>query len=348
MAELSAQFYNVKQINKTLAEFSADTQPDIDRLGGIIKIAKRLTVSPADYLKQMDAGKITLGISDYSRRATRQDAMRKALELKNALKEASRSARVVPNQATKISTAAALGNGLGRRDRHVEFIIYNNEWYVSIGVQDINAYTKRDQMRPARDAKVGMLPPKLAQILVNLCGILPEGARVLDPFCGTGVVLQEASLMGYSVYGTDKNPKMIEYSKKNLKYLGAKNWTLEVGDAMEHKWNGEITAVAAESYLGSPMSTVPSAVRLKNEQNVCGEIFWGFLENLSGQIRSGTPVVIAVPAWSRGNGEYEKLVKDLDEIERLEYNVEKSGAGELVYARPGQIVAREILILRKK
>lgn len=154
--------------------------------------------------------------------------------------------------------------------------------------------------------------------------------------------------MGYRAYGTDKNPKMIEYSKKNLKYIGAADWTLEVGDAMEHRWSGEITAVAAESYLGSPMSEIPSAVRLKNERNVCGEIFWGFLENLSGQIRSGTPVVIAVPAWARGNGDYEKLVKNLDEIEQLEYNVEKSGAGELIYARPGQIVAREILILRKK
>ena len=190
VAELKAQFYGVKQISKAIAEFSADSQPNIDRLGGVIKIAERLTVSPADYLKKLDAGKITLGISDYSRKATRQNAMRKALELKNALREANRSARVVPNQATTISTAAALGNGLGRRDRHVEFIVYNNEWYVSIGVQDINAYTKRDQMRPARDAKVGMLPPKLAQILINLCGILPEGARVLDPFCGTGVVLQ--------------------------------------------------------------------------------------------------------------------------------------------------------------
>ncbi|MDO5480867.1 MAG: DNA methyltransferase [Candidatus Saccharibacteria bacterium] len=350
VAELSAQFYNVQWVSKELAEFSADSRPNIDRLGGVIKIAEELTISPADYLKSLDAGKITLGISDYSRRATKQVVMRKALELKNALREANRSARVVPNRERVISTAAALGNGLGRRDRHVEFILYNDKWYVSIGVQNINAYTRRDRMRPARDAKVGMLPPKLAQILINLCGVMPAGSRVLDPFCGTGVILQEARLMGYYVYGTDKNPKMIEYSKRNLKFLGAAqgDWTLEVGDATEHRWSGEISAVAAESYLGSPLSEIPSGVRLKNEQNVCGDILRGFLKNLGRQIRSGTPVVIAVPAWLRGNGEYEKLVKNLDEIRELEYNVEKSGAGELIYARPGQIVAREILILRKK
>ena len=84
-------------------------------------------------------------------------------------------------------------------------------------MQDIESYTKRDRERPKRDAKVGMLPPKLAQIIINLAaGQLPEeklqnicdiplgepiprrllGQTVLDPFCGTGVILQEASADG--------------------------------------------------------------------------------------------------------------------------------------------------------
>ena len=47
-----------------------------------------------------------------------------------------------------------------------------------------------------------MLPPKLAQIIVSLSGTQP-GQTVLDPFCGTGVVLQEALIMGAIVYGFD-------------------------------------------------------------------------------------------------------------------------------------------------
>jgi hypothetical protein len=35
-------------------------------------------------------------------------------------------------------------------------------------VQDIDAYAERDFERPMRDAFVGMLPPKLAQIMLNL------------------------------------------------------------------------------------------------------------------------------------------------------------------------------------
>jgi 2-polyprenyl-3-methyl-5-hydroxy-6-metoxy-1,4-benzoquinol methylase len=108
-------------------------------------------------------------------------------------------------------------------------------------VQDIEAYGARDQARPARDARVGMLPPKLAQTIINLAAGRPETRMdkhwdsadglgrfmVLDPFCGTGVILQEALLMGYSVYGSDIEPRMAEYTKKNLQWLVSNNPGIE-------------------------------------------------------------------------------------------------------------------------
>ena len=77
------------------------------------------------------------------------------------------------------------------------------------GVQNISAYAMRDQKRPKRDAFVGMLPPKLAQIMINLAlgDQEPKDKLLLDPFCGTGVLLQEALLMGLKVYGTDLSQK---------------------------------------------------------------------------------------------------------------------------------------------
>ena len=73
----------------------------------------------------------------------------------------------------------------------------------------------------------------------------------------------------------------------------------------------------------------------------------GFLKNLAGQIKSGVPVVIAVPAWLRENGQYSRL-NILDEINDLGYNVNNKSREGLIYARAGQIVARDIIILRKK
>ena len=321
---------------------------DIDRLGGVQKLAVLLEQKPLEYLQSLPEGRITIGVSDYSKKASRKSAQQEALKLKKILVRHGRSVRVVENKDAALSTATSLHNGLsGRNERKVELIKVDDDWYRVIGVQDIDAYAKRDQARPARDAKVGMLPPKLAQILINLCGTLEAGATVLDPFCGTGVVLQEALLMGYRAYGTDINSRMIDYSKRNLQHFGFKNYKLEEGDATGFKWSEKIDAVACEGYLGKPFSKIPTEMELKEQKQECGAIVLGFLKNLSSQIRKDTPVTIAVPAWLRDNGEYSRL-EIVDEIEKLGYNVNNKTREGLLYHREKQVVARDILILRKK
>ena len=86
---------------------------------------------------------------------------------------------------------------------------------------------------------------------------------------------------------------------------------------------------------------------LKEQKQECAAIVLGFLKNLAGQVKSGTPVVIAAPAWLRSSGEYERL-KIVDEIEDMGYNVDNKTREGLLYHREAQVVARDILILRKK
>ncbi|MDO4612348.1 MAG: DNA methyltransferase [Candidatus Saccharibacteria bacterium] len=335
---------------------------NLNRLGGTLKLGEKIEGRVVDFLAGLPEGKITLGVSDFSRGASRKTASIEALKLKKILVRHGRSVRVVENKDAELSTATSLHNGLsGVNPKKVELLKLNEEWYRVVFVQDIDAYSRRDQARPARDARVGMLPPKLAQILINLCGELPEGSRVLDPFCGTGVVLQEAILMGYEAYGTDLSERMVEYSEKNLKWLGndleksvVKNttgftptWKVEVGDAMNFKWNGRIDAVACEGYLGRPMSNPPAEIKLKAEKQECKSIILGFLKNLAGQIEPGTPVVVACPAWLRENGSYSRL-EILDETLEAWYNIGNKSRKGLLYHREGQIVARDIIILRKK
>jgi len=348
VAELEAVFGDVSQIaSGKLAVFLAESV-DICRFGGTLKFAEKITLSPIEFLRGLPEGKITIGVSDYSKKASRKTATMEALKLKKILVRHGRSVRVVENKDAVLSTATSLHNGLsGKNERKVELIKVDDDWYLVVGVQDIDAYARRDQKRPARDAYVGMLPPKLAQVLINLCGVLPKGATVLDSFCGTGVVLQEALLMGCRAYGTDISEKMIEYSKKNLEYFDFENFKLEVGDATRHKWGEKVDAVACEGYLGKPMSQIPGEMKLKEQKQECGSIVLGFLKNLVGQIRSDTPVVIAIPAWLRENNKYERL-DILDEIEAMGYNVHNKSREGLLYHRPEQIVARDIIILRKK
>lgn len=380
LAEIQALYDKAARlVGKKLVFFEIDEDgeenisPDINRLGGSLKLGRFFDTDFSKLAKFLATthpeGKITLGISDFSKQKKSGLAKQKSMELKRNLAKMGRSVRVITSNEPEISSATAHHNQLGEKAGCFEIFLIDREIYLSLGTQNITAYTERDQVRPARDAKVGMLPPKLAQILINLCGKLPEGVRVLDPFCGTGVVLQEAAIMGYVPYGTDLNERMVEYSKKNLSWLfnerNQKRFkilpdliqkkdqilnAISVGDATSFTWEGEIDAVAFEGYLGAPMSKPPVDIKFKTEKAKCREIAIGFLKNITPQIKSGTPVVMALPAWLRENGKYAGL-NILDEIQEMGYNFEKFqdlSQSDLLYYREGQIVAREIIVIRKR
>ena len=59
----------------------------------------------------------------------------------------------------------------------------------------------------------GVLMPRVARALVNVAK--PE-KNILDPFCGTGGILVEAGLMGFTVIGGDMQRKLLLGAKMNL------------------------------------------------------------------------------------------------------------------------------------
>ena len=357
LAELEALFSSskVKQVAPNLAVVTAK-YVDINRLGGSIKVAKILDESPTDYLGKLPEGKITLGVSDYSTKANQKSAWDLALKYNNMLKRHGRNVRLIPGKSAVISSATAHHNQLGEKLNHIELIKFGDQFATSIGTQNITAYAKRDQARPARDAFVGMLPPKLAQILINLATEGASEGRLLDPFCGTGVVLQEASLMGYSIYGTDLSEKMIDYSERNLSWLAGRysdimaKPQLETGDATSHQWKPAPDFIASEIYLGHPMSQPPVEIKFRTEKENSEALLTAFLKNLAPQIKSGTGIALAIPAWLRPNGKYSGL-DILDRLDNLGYNLMQyrfASFDDLLYYREGQIVARQIIVLRKK
>lgn len=351
---------------------------DLKRLGGSIKLAKVLSIqdstdwrsleryltkSVPEHLKYVPDGKLHLGLSVFGLNVRVDDINATALRLKKIIRNHGRSVRVVPNKSTALNSAQVLHNKLAA-DHGWELIFVRNGGKTvlaqTIAEQDIDAYAARDQVRPARDARVGMLPPKLAQIMVNLAigrWLLEDGKKiaVLDPFCGTGVVLQEALLMDYVVSGTDLSDKMIDYSKKNLEWLSAKfhipiaNSHLEQGDATSHRWNTPIDAVVSETYLGQPFNTPPSPDKLSEVRNTCDTIISKFLENLANQIQSGTTLCLAIPAWRDNSGRFStlQLNKKLVQLGYEKVRLKHVVLNNILYYRPDQVVARELLILKK-
>ena len=344
---------------------------DFERLGGTQKAGRVVSELRGDWrqvsMKLVSAyaqawadheGKITLGISAYGFKTTPRDVQKTGIILKGKLKERGVSLRLIPNADTALSSATSHHNKLGLSDNHVELIVVrgaNGAAIIaeSVGAQNITALAARDQGRPKRDAFVGMLPPKLARMMVNLAPV--KAGRILDPFCGTGVLLQEAALLGYDVYGTDLVPKMVQFTKANLDWLidthhVTPGVTLDVGDAMTYHWRAPVDAVACEAYLGQPFSAPPSPGKLTEVRGNCNHIISEFLRNIAPQLSPGTPLCIAVPAWRDSTGRFTHLPL-VDSVGSLGYNrttLRHVRNDQLLYYREDQVVARELLLLTRR
>ena len=419
LAELAAVFGAdcVHRISQQFAEVQT-SDFDITTLGGTIKCAEIITELPAnrtDKASLLAASrfitqhyhakwahsphKITIGLSAYNLAVGARDVQKTGLILKSSLKKSSTSLRLIPNDQPALSTATAHNNKLGGSPYKVELLLVKTTGgrliiAESRGVQNITAYTRRDRHRPKRDTFVGMLPPKLAQIMLNLAlgaGLLTHhrscsnsaagaasslsdksmvlrtalpdafdleetaGSRaavtILDPFCGTGTVLQEALLASYDVVGTDLSQKMVDYTAENLSWLQstftAPGNVIDIhqADATTHHWpNSEsLAAVVCETYLGQPFSAPPAPQKLAEVAGSCNHIITSFLTNIRPQLAPNTPLCIAVPAWydASGHATHLPLIKRLQQLGYYQLN-----HTPLIYRRPDQTVARELLILR--
>lgn len=343
---------------------------DFARLGGSIKLARLITsinstewpklikyISDAlpQMLHNVPEGKIRFGLSLYGLPTKTATISRSSLDLKRVIKRSGRSVRVVPNSAAQLNAAQIIHNQLtGPTGIELLLVKQGKKTLLAqtIAVQDIDAYAARDQARPKRDARVGMLPPKLAQIIVNMAvGQMPAaGHTVLDPFCGTGVILQEASLMGFDAYGSDLEPRMVEYSQANLDWLDVSNQTvLEVGDATSHHWSQPFSTVAAETYLGRPFTTTPRDDKLRQVMSDVDLILSKFLKNLALQTEPGLRACLALPAWRYGGSfKHLKLLDSLDKLGYTRVSFVHAGNQELIYHREGQIVGRELVVIVRK
>jgi tRNA (guanine10-N2)-dimethyltransferase len=112
--------------------------------------------------------------------------------------------------------------------------------------------------------KVGLRPffspislhPKFARALVNLTGVR-RGERLLDPFCGTGGILIEASLMGVKAIGSDISEDMVKGCQENMEHFGAEFEQLERGDVGEiHEIFGKVKFIATDPPYGRSTTTM--------------------------------------------------------------------------------------------
>jgi len=99
------------------------------------------------------------------------------------------------------------------------------------------------------------LNPETALMMVNLSGVM-QGV-LLDPFCGTGGILIEASLKGIYCIGIDIKPEMVMGSRLNIRSYGVEGFVdvMQADSCLLPIRNGSIDAIVTDPPYGRLSST---------------------------------------------------------------------------------------------
>jgi tRNA G10 N-methylase Trm11 len=349
-----------------------DPQALLDRLGGTIKIyAIHTSPTPIEdiLLSSTGSGKLSFACNLYGRRDTKYQK-ELILEMKRFLKNKNISCRFVNKDFKNTTSVQSFHEHLVHKGVEIGIFAGKEKEYVGklVATQNIEEYSRRDFNKPGRNMKVGLMPPKLAQMMINLAG-LKQGKTIYDPFCGTGGLLLEALLMKYRIFGSDLNPSVIEQAKKNIIWICKKinkkpNFlnNLFIQDATRFdKVAFPFDAIVTENYLGPVLSDAIREEEFGNIETHLGHIYLPFFEKLYKRISTEIPVVICFPVFYIQGKPYH-LIKTLAQIEELGYtasalipqrvqeeaNIFTTDRNSIIYHREDQLVGREIFRFYKK
>ncbi len=329
----------------------------MNRLGGTVKIATLIGPYTPDAVAEWlptcisQQKKFSFGFSLLIHAAGRRhrefDDL--GIALKKMLKTHGHSARYVSSREPELSSVIVDKEGLLTHGADIVIVERGNELFFgrTLAVQPFEEFSHRDYGRPQRDHRSGMLPPKLARMMVNITA--PQSKDViLDPFCGSGTVLQEALLLGYhSVIGSDISQQCIDDTRKNLQWMKLPSATLychdvtHITDVLKRQ---SVDCVVGEGYLGPTRPARPEVVRDK-----LTSMYQKTFAALVPILRPKARVVIALPAW-RPQQQQSKSGKDIITIKMsktLQSLGYRSFHQPLFYGRPDAHVLRHLYFLER-
>ena len=309
------------------------------------------------------------------------------LKIKKSLKAVKISSRFINKDFKNLSSAQIIWEKLV--NRWTDFTIISPlltkegargwsdaKWFwTTIWVQDINSYSKRDYSKE-RDMQVGMLPPKLSQMMINICRppLTPPsqgGGKlqvIYDPFVWLGTILIESLYMwNTKVFWSDLNEKMVSTSLANINELKDKS-EINLSEVKIIKLNAkfieesevlkswDVGSIVTEWYLWEIMTKANiSFERIKKQRESLSKIYEAFFAWLK-RINYSWTIVISFPFWEIKwkyfyfDEIYEILSKycNIEELLPEDINLKTTKSWSLLYKRPSQLVWREIFKLTIK
>lgn len=309
------------------------------RLGGVVKIGievarqKDLATTIAADLKNNTQRRFSLSAikPNYPLEAVAKTIKYKALELDRAV-----SYRLAKSAYLSVAISSTR-----------EYCIVGEEVITFLTLQDIEAWNRRDYARPRIDAKSGMLPPKIARILVNLALPRPEPGILCDPFCGSGTILAEAKMLGHTVIGSDISARAVEDATINLEWLAheyKQDFGVEVSQQDVHHAHlppGVLAdAIVFEGYLGPP--NIREA-QIANQLKGMNKLYLGAFKQLHKLLKPKGMVVAALPSYVSGDT-LKTLDALIDRVRSLGYTPILPA---LEYSRPTATIKRRIYRFKK-
>lgn len=277
-----------------------------------------------------------------------KDSLPQMKEVKKALKEHDLSGRYVTSSPGGLSASILIHHKV------TEYGILKIEdtYYLAKGIwtQNIDHWTVKDIQKPNRDPEKGMLPPKLARMMVNF--LSPEiknlpSKRLYDPFCGTGTILIEASELGWSVIGSDIAQSSVNQTGENMHWFyeytklppDSVLFTSDATHTSKEQTNGLVNAIVTEPFLGKQQ---PKPDQLPNVFKGLEKLYWGALKKWTQLLVPGGEVILITPLVMNGEKRF-SLEKMIDKSRELEYSIL---SGPLMYSREHTIVQRAIYHLK--
>ncbi len=335
------------------------------RLGGAIRVGEIVEDIDSFYAESKKEGKFTFGISILGDTKREDQSFLKKLGngIKRELKESGISSRfVLPiRKDYSLNAAQVIKNEI--LEKGFELVIIRNkgqEIYArTMEIQDLEGFVSRDTQRPGSNLEMGVLPPKLARMMVNFTAL--SSGTIWDPFCGSGTIPMEAAVLGFNFLASDIDPRAVEDTDNNVKWLYKEGYISETlyqtfrfdikkpdGEVVKKLKHTDIDAIVCEPFMGPPQMRILSESKAKELLDDVRALYRKLFELIDNRLeKRGIRVVMIIPSYKTDKGWVTFGIRELVGKRWIVKNNEYSLGRDLKWRRKNSIITRNIYILER-
>lgn len=367
-----------------------------DTFGGVIKIGQILDESRFDeseekfssfftadnligrYLSAATS-KLHIGISLYDAGADKKflrilerRLIEFNLQIKRTLRKKNLKVGFVRVKERNLSSVSVVKNKLLSQGVEIVLICTPDKIFMgkTLAVQDFELFGRRDVGRPYLDKRSGIIPTKLARIMINLSGVV-EGA-LLDPFCGSGTIIQEAVALGIKkVTGADINSKAVGDTEKNLDWFfrnfphynqssyNIKLIQTDVSVISQKIPENSIDTIVTEPFLSPPIYQNPDIKFISQQQMQLTDLYLKAFREFHKLLKKGASLIMIFPTFTTQNKIF--FLEIFPKIMRLgfiqmnlfpgdvvtKYKLNLTARSTILYGGKTEFINREIVAFKK-